>query len=167
MLTGKQHVTLTVSSDLSLLGLQPVDRRVVKIKNTECGYGIAVRAHPVDGYAVIARVAPDGAAAATGQVFEGDFIEMANNQFVGGLTQEELVSILTEYDQVELVLIGNPDMDSSSEAAVANANARAIGAQEGVNGNGPLSTRISNHTVAQGTQDKQAVPSWGAKKKVR
>lgn len=69
LLTTRPKVTLTLSSDLSLFGLEPVDRRVVTLKRREDqGLGIRVLTDESEGIARISMVAKDGAAAEAGNV---------------------------------------------------------------------------------------------------
>eukprot|EP00043_Microstomoeca_roanoka_P020312 m.244150 g.244150 ORF g.244150 m.244150 type:complete len:3704 (+) comp17144_c0_seq1:231-11342(+) len=155
MLVSKRQATLTVSSDLSLLGLQPVDRRVVKMKNSEDGYGFQVLVLEEEKAVRVVKVLPGGTADRTGQVFEGDLIEMVNNQFVAGMTQQEVMEILTEYDQVELVLLG------TGESTARESIYRDSNTADGKQNIGPVITA----SIAP-PSSKSAVPDWGIKKTV-
>jgi C-terminal processing protease CtpA/Prc len=69
MLTTRTTVTLTLSSDLSLLGVEAVDRRVVNlIRDPAHGLGMKVVTDERTGVARISAVVPGGVADVSGEV---------------------------------------------------------------------------------------------------
>jgi C-terminal processing protease CtpA/Prc len=108
MLVGKQSVQLTLSSDLSLLGLELVpDRRTVELRRGSVGLGMRIVTDEEAGAVRVAAVIPGGAAADTGLVFVGDVIEEVNGSSMMGVTHDTAVLALSAQDAIRLVLMAD------------------------------------------------------------